>query len=92
MLLIPWIKSPFEVPMPVQSTVLPTTGLGASGTTSVEMASRMKFPLSTGPVENAGPNEFAKDGVERSNRNTVGKTGLIERLYSAMLYQVMLLI
>jgi hypothetical protein len=52
---MPWIKSPFDVPIPTQRTVFPTTGLGEFGTIKVDVASRMKLLVATGPVLNAGP-------------------------------------
>lgn len=50
-----WIKSPVEVPMPTQRERIPFELMGNPGKTSVEVASRIKVPLPTGPVLSAGP-------------------------------------
>ena len=50
-----WIRSPFDVPIPTHSEVIPEVPLGASGKRSVEVASRIHDPLPTGPVLKAGP-------------------------------------
>ena len=51
-----WIRSPFEVPIPTHSAVSPDDPVGAFGSTSVELASRIQEPAPTGPVLKAGPN------------------------------------
>jgi hypothetical protein len=50
------MRSPFEVPIPTHSEVSPTDPVGAFGSTSVELASRIQEPAPTGPVLKAGPN------------------------------------
>jgi hypothetical protein len=57
LLVMPWIKSPFEVPIPTQKEISPTGGDGACGSITVDSASRMKLPAGwlTGPVLKAGP-------------------------------------
>lgn len=50
-----WIRSPFEVPIPTQRDAEPVEPLGALGRVRVEVASRMKESVATGPVLNAGP-------------------------------------
>lgn len=65
------MRSPLLIPVPVHSDNSPTCGTGASGTTKVELARRMKLPSAVGPELNALPIAASAPAATRARAKAV---------------------